>query len=54
MRSRRNLSGDAAMREFFAVNAAQDSPPKTLMESRLSRYKQMYERVEAIPRPPLS
>ncbi len=38
-------AGEAAMREFFAANTAQDSLQKTPMEARLSRYKQMHERL---------
>jgi CubicO group peptidase (beta-lactamase class C family) len=38
-------AGEAAMKDFFAANAAQDSLQKTPMEARLARYKQMRERL---------
>ena len=38
-------AGEAAMKEFFTANAAQDSLQKTPMETRLSRFKQMHERL---------
>ena len=41
-------AGEAAIKEFFAANAAQDSLQKNPMEARLARYKQMYERLGAL------
>jgi CubicO group peptidase (beta-lactamase class C family) len=38
-------AGEAAVKEFFAANAAQDSLQKTPMETRLARYKQMHDRL---------
>lgn len=38
-------AGEAAVKEFFAANTAQDSLQKTPMDARLSRYRQMHERL---------
>jgi D-alanyl-D-alanine carboxypeptidase len=38
-------AGETAMRDFFAANAARESLQKTSLETRLTRYKQMHERL---------